>query len=103
MQAGTDLVLAMIDAANRTFLNLEPVYYYASANCSGAPLMYVDLLRFSYVNNGTMFYPAGAATSQAYGSSLENGFCSAMSGVATFAPMASVSVAQLQAPFTISR
>lgn len=103
MPVGTDVVLAVMDAQNRTFYNAEPLYYYASANCTGTPLMYVDLLRFGSVYNGILYYPHGAATAQAFGSSLESGFCSASSGFATFAPMATAPVSQLQAPFSVTR
>jgi hypothetical protein len=103
MAVGTDVVLTVMDAQNRTFFNAEPVYYYASTNCTGVPLMYADLLRFGSVYNGTLYYPQGTATAQAYGSSLESGFCFASPGFATFAPMGSTPVSQLQAPFSVVR
>jgi hypothetical protein len=66
--------------------------------------MYVDLFRLGYVNNGQLVYPAGPATSQSYGSWLETGFCTSSGGaVSTFAPMATVSVSTLQAPFSVVR
>ncbi len=103
MPVGSEVVLAVMDAQNRTFYNAEPIYYYTAANCTGTPLMYVDLLRFGSVYNGTLYYPQGTAAAQSYGSSLESGFCSASSGFATFAPMATAPVAQLQAPFSVIR
>jgi hypothetical protein len=103
MPVGTEIVFTLLDAQNRTFFNLEPIYYYASADCTGTPLMYADLLRFGYVYNGSLYYPAGPITSQPYGSWRETGSCMAGGGVATFAPMGSTAVAQWQAPFVVSR
>jgi hypothetical protein len=104
MRAGSDTVLVWLDAMNRTFGSAEPIYYYTSANCSGSPMMYVDLLRVGYVVNGTLFYPSGPVTSLTYGSWLESGFCTPSGGsVSTFAAMGSTSVATLQAPFSVVR
>ena len=100
---GSEVVMTMMDATNRTFWDYPPVYYFTSDSCTGTPLMYVDLLRFGYVSQGTLFYPTGPATSQPYGSSLDNGFCSVGPGQATLAPMASTSVSNLRAPFSVVR
>lgn len=104
MTASTETVLVWLDSMNRTFGSTDPIYYYTSANCTGAPMMYVDLFRVGYVSNGQLYYPAGPATSQPYGSWMESGFCSPAEGsVATFAPMGQISVTNLQAPFTVVR
>jgi len=104
MRAGTDIVFVWLDAMNRTFGSAEPTYYFASSNCTGTPLMYVDLFRLGYVTHGQLVYPSGPATSQTYGSWLETGFCQTSGGaVSTFAPMGSASVSTLQAPFSVVR
>ena len=103
IQVGNDLVFAWLDAMNRTFTTGDPVLYFTSGNCSGSPMMYVDLFRMGYITNNTLYYPAGAVTSQPYGSWRENGNCVPSSGTATFAPMATTSVASYQAPFAIVR
>jgi len=102
MRASAETVLVWLDSMNRTFGPTEPIYYYVSANCTGAPMMYVDLFRVGYVSNGQLYYPSGPATSQPYGSWMESGFCSPAEGsVATFAAMGQMSVTNLQAPFTV--
>jgi hypothetical protein len=105
MRAGNDVVFVWLDAMNRTFGAAEPIYYFTSDNCTGTPLMYADLFRVGYVSSGQLMYPAGPATSQAYGSWLETGFCTSSGGgaVSTFAPMASMPVSNLQAPFAVVR
>jgi hypothetical protein len=103
MTVGTDLVFAWLDAMNRTFTNTDPVYYFTAGNCTGTPLMYVDLFRMGYVKDNTLYYPVGPATSQPYGSWRESGSCVPSSGTATFAPMGSTSVSTFQAPFVIAR
>ena len=103
IQVGTDLVFAWLDAMNRTFTTGDPVLYFTSGNCTGSPMMYVDLFRMGYVSNNTLYYPMGAVTSQPYGSWRESGNCVPSSGTATFAPMGTTSVANYQAPFVIVR
>jgi hypothetical protein len=100
---GSDVVLTWIDATNRTFWNMEPWYYYTSTDCSGTPLMYVDLTRMGFVHNGTLYYPAGPATLQQYGSTFQEGWCSAVTGTGALAPMGSRPVNQLVAPFSVVR
>ena len=103
LQTGPDLVFVWLDIVNRTFYTAEPVTYYTLGNCTGTPLMYVDLFRTGYVANNTLYYPAGPATSQPYGSWRENGNCVPSSGTAMFAPMGTTSVSSFQAPFSIVR
>lgn len=105
LDAGTETVLVALDLPNRNFVQGEPTYYFSEPGCSGARMLYVDLLRIGAVSNGQLYYPTGTPQLQSYQSYLEAGECTTLPDPAssTFAAVGSRSVASFVAPFKISR
>ena len=77
--------------------------YFASADCSGTPMLYLDLTRFGYVTAGVLHYPAGPSTIGPYNSYQDDDGCQALSGTAPFAQIGQLSVGAFVAPFSLSR
>lgn len=101
LQLGNEVVLTSVDLAGRRFFNESPSFYFASADCSGPALMYLDLLRYGSVNGTTITYPTGGGSLVTYNSFSDGSECSPFSGTATLGPVASASVAQFVAPFSL--
>jgi len=108
IQVAGDLVWVVVDMKSRLFEEDVPSYYYATSDCSGPAMMYVDLFRWGVVQGGVLKYPQGNPTPMIYNSILDSSGCNpstnAGSGeVDTFAPAGSASLAQFVGPFRISK
>lgn len=103
MEVGAEVVFTNVDTYTRTFTAMTPPRYFASADCSGTPMLYLDLTRFGYVTNGVLHYPTGPSTVGPYNSYQDDDGCQALSGTAPFAQIGQLSVGAFVAPFSLSR
>jgi len=108
IQVGQDLVWLVVNMKTRLFDQTPPVYYYASSDCSGQAMMYVDLMRWGAMVGSTLKYPQGDPTPMIYFSIDDGSGCSQATNngtgqVDTFAPVGTASLAQFIGPFKISR
>lgn len=104
MQVGEETVFTSLDIYNRTFSNEGPTFYFTSDQCKGTSLMYVNLSRYGWVNNGMLFYPTGPVTVQPFNSYLYDGTCERFEGGS--GPLAATGMADLSifaAPFSVQR
>jgi hypothetical protein len=104
LTVGTELVLTSLDMAARTFdQGALPTFYFASGDCSGTPMMYLDLLRFGVVSKGLLSYPTGGVAATVYGSYNQDGICASAAGSANLALVGTASVAGFVGPFKLAR
>ncbi|MEZ5319223.1 MAG: hypothetical protein R2752_17615 [Vicinamibacterales bacterium] len=103
MTMSTDVVFAVVDTQNMGFPNTTPPLFYASTDCSGPGMMYVELARFGYVKNGVLTYPTGPAAPTAYSSYSDDGGCAGYSGATMLAMAATQDVSQFIGPFAVQR
>jgi len=103
LEIGNEVVMTSLDLAGRTFYREQPSFYFASADCSGPALMYLDLLRYGSVNGTTITFPTGNGSLVTYNSFSDGSECSPFSGTGVLGPVASASLAQFAAPFRLGR
>ena len=104
LQVGDDTVFTGLDIYNRTFSSEGPTFYYASGDCSGPALMYVNLSRYGWVNKGTLHFPQGVVTEQPFNSYSYDADCSPFPG--GFGPLASAGQADVSSfvgPFSVKQ
>ncbi|HKV98568.1 MAG TPA: hypothetical protein VJN96_02030, partial [Vicinamibacterales bacterium] len=108
LQVGGDLVWVAVNWRSRNFETGVPAFYYASSDCSGQAMMYVDLLRFGTVQGTTLNFPQGNPTPMTYYSVKDENGCNQYTNEGaptpdTFAPAATASLASFIGPFKIAR
>jgi hypothetical protein len=104
MQVNGETVFAGLDIFNRTFSSEEPTFYFASADCTGAPLMYVNLSRYGWVHKGVLSYPTGPVAEQPFNSYLYEDTCEPFPG--GYGPLAArgqADVSIFNGPFAVVR
>jgi hypothetical protein len=105
---GNDVVWMVVNMKTRLFDESTPLYYFATSDCSGTAMMYVDLMRWGSVTGSTLKYPQGDPTPMIYHSIQDVDGCSQSTNegsgqVDTFAPAGTASLAQFLGPFKVSK
>jgi len=100
---GPNLVLVNLDLTSAGFYDAQPAFYYATNDCTGTPMMYLDMTRFGAVRAGTLSYPTGGQIATAYQSYKDSPTCQKISGTAVLASVATSNVTGFATPFTLSR
>ena len=103
LTVGPTLVLVSLDLASASFYDAQPPFYYATNDCTGTPMMYLDMTRFGAVRVGTLSYPIGGPIATAYQSYKDSPTCQKISGTAVLAAVGTANVNGFATPFTLSR
>jgi hypothetical protein len=103
LTVGQNLVMVSLDLVDARFYDNQPPFYYATNNCTGAPMMFLDMTRYGAVSSGLLYFPMGGQIATTYQSYRDSAVCQKISGTGVFAAVATLNVTNFQAPFTLVR
>jgi len=103
LQVGVELVLTSLHLERREFMTQTPIYYYPEAGCQGSRLMFADLRRYGAVFGTTLYFPTGVPVRREIRSYHDGESCNDAMWTSSFAPVATASVSQFIAPFSLGR